>query len=219
MHPIRRIAHREYALTAYIGAATLTCMTSAVRLGAAALLLAVACAPRMPPASPGTIAPSDLYPLKTGNAWSYDVDTGEASTTLAISRVVRLDGQVAEVRTGRTLLRYELLPDGIRLPPGDEWILRTPLEEGATWPGRGGRSAQLVSMGLSIETRAGSFDKCVLVIETGGELELEVRTVYCPGVGPVTVESTMRSKLSDRALTVSARLRGYVVNPNSSSRP
>lgn len=173
----------------------------------------------MRPASPETIEPRDLYPLASGNAWSYDVDTGESSTTLAVSRVETFDGRIAEVRTARTLLRYEVLPEGIRVPPGDEWVLRVPLEAGATWPGRGGRTARLVSMRLSVETRAGAFEDCVLVSESGGKLELEVRTVYCPRVGPVSVESTMRSNLSDRALTVSARLRGYEVSPTPSAGP
>lgn len=194
-------------------------MTPAVRLGAAATLITAACASTVRPALPKAIEPSDLYPLATGNAWSYDVDTGEPSTTLAVTRVETFDGRVAEVRTAQTLLRYEVLPEGIRVPPRDEWVLRAPFEEGATWPGRGGRTARLVSMGLRVETRAGAFDGCVLVSETGGKLELEVRTVYCPRVGPVSVESTMRSNVSDRAMTVSAKLRGYDVSPTSSPRP
>ena len=36
--------------------------------------------------------PHAMYPLQDGNAWSYDVDTGETSTTLAVTRV--------EARTG-----------------------------------------------------------------------------------------------------------------------
>ncbi len=194
-------------------------MTPAIRLGAAATLITAACASTVRPALPKAIEPSDLYPLATGNAWSYDVDTGEPSTTLAVTRVETFDGRVAEVRTAQTLLRYEVLPEGIRVPPRDEWVLRAPFEEGATWPGRGGRTARLVSMGLRVETRAGAFDGCVLVSETGGKLELEVRTVYCPRVGPVSVESTMRSNVSDRAMTVSAKLRGYDVSPTSSPRP
>ncbi len=194
-------------------------MTLAVRLGAAAALVTVACTPTVRPTFSETIDPRDLFPLETGNAWSYDVDTGESSTTLAVSRVESFDGRIAEVRTAQTLVRYEVLREGIRVPPGEAWVLRLPFEEGATWPGRGGRTARLVSMGLQVETRAGAFEDCVLVSETGGKLELEVRTVYCPRVGPVSVESTMRSNLSDRALTVSAKLRGYEVSPTSSPRP
>lgn len=194
-------------------------MTPSFRLGAAAALMTAACASTMSPVTPKPLEPQDLYPLQTGNAWAYDVDTGESSTTLAVLRVETFDGRIAEVRTAQTLLRYEVLPEGIRMPPGDEWVLRAPFERGATWPGRGGRTARLVSMGLRVETRAGAFEDCVLVSETGGELELEVRTVYCPRVGPVSVESTMRSNLSDRTLTVSAKLRGYEISPTSSSGP
>jgi hypothetical protein len=194
-------------------------MTPGSRLGAAAALVMAACASTMRPASTETIEVRDLYPLQTGNAWSYDVDTGESSTTLAVTRVESFDGRIAEVRTGQTLLRYEVLSEGIRLPSGDEWVLRAPFEEGATWPGRAGRTARLVSMGLRVETPAGTFDDCMLVLETGGKLELEVRTVYCARVGPISVESTMRSNLSDRVLTVSARLRGYEVSPTSSPGP
>jgi len=157
--------------------------------------------------------------LRTGNAWSYDVDTGEASTTLAITRVEAFDGHIAEVHTGRAVVRYEVLAEGIRVPPGDEWLVRAPLVEGATWPGRGGREARLISIEATAKTPAGTFERCVEVLETGGKLELEVRTIYCPDVGPVWLGSTMRSDVSDRAVTVSATLRGYDVSPLPPSDP
>lgn len=189
-------------------------MTLAVRAAAIVFCLCMACAGRTsPPPARHELSPSELYPLQTGNAWSYDVDTGEPSTTLAVTRVESFDGRVAEVRTGEAIVRYEVLDEGIRVLPNDEWLLRVPLEEGASWRARGGRSARLVSTRRSVETLAGRFEQCAEVAEAGGTLELEVRTIYCPGVGPVTLDSTMRSKLSDRALTVSARLRGYDVGP------
>lgn len=192
-------------------------MTKRARFAAAAACCLVgACAGSRPPAvEVRGLAPTDLYPLQVGNAWSYDVDTGDDTTTLAITRVEAFDGRVAEVRTGRSTVLYEVLPDGIRVLPGDAWLLRVPLTEGAGWPGPGGREARLISTGVSVETVAGSFTRCVEVSETGGELELEVRTVYCPAVGPVAVDSTMRSQVGDRAVTVSARLRGFDVQPTA----
>jgi hypothetical protein len=173
-----------------------------------------ACAGHSPaPSSRATIDPTDLYPLQTGNAWSYDVDTGEPSTTLGITRVEAFDGRIAEVHTGRAVVRYEVMQEGIRVPPGDAWLIRGPLVEGATWPGRGGRTARLNAVDATVVTPAGTFDRCMEVVETGGKLELEVRTVYCPHVGPVRVDSTMRSNVSDRVVTVSAELRGYDVTP------
>lgn len=192
-------------------------MPTRVRLAAClASCFAAACATSTPPtARVESLAPSDLYPLRAGNAWSYDVDTGDPSTTLAITRVESFDGRVAEVRTGRSLLRYEVADDGIRLLPGDAWLLRAPLTPGSEWLGPGGRRAKLVAVDTSVQTRAGSFERCVEVSETGGQLEVEVRTVYCPGVGPVSVDSTMRSRTSDRVVTVSARLRGFDVGATS----
>ena len=167
------------------------------------------------PSSTGDEAldPRDLYPLVLDNAWSYDVDTGYPPTTLGITRVQSVDGDRVEVRTGDTVVQYELSSDGIRVPPEDVWLVRAPLRVGATWPARGGRTATLVAVDASAQTPAGTFGDCVEVNERGGELDLEVRTIYCPGVGPVLVASTMRSNVSERSMTVTAILRGYRINP------
>jgi hypothetical protein len=181
------------------------------------LCLVPACAGKSAPvATQAALDPSAFYPFRAGNAWSYDVDTGEASTTLAITRVEIFDGNIAQVRTANAVLHYEVLPEGIRVLPSDAWLIRAPVRAGATWPAPGGRTAELVSTDVVAETPAGRFDGCVEVREVGGKLELEVRTIYCPGIGPVSVTSVMRSNVSERALTVSARLRGYSVSPRTS---
>lgn len=184
------------------------------------LCLADACAGRAVGSAPKSeLAPRDFYPMTQGNAWSYDVDTGQASTTLAIVRVEAFDGRIAEVRTGQAVVRYEVRPEGIRIPSQDVWLLRAPLREGATWLARGGRMARLVSMQARTDGEAGRLEHCIEVLETGGALELEVRTVYCAGIGPISVRSTMKSKVSERTVTVSARLRGYDVRPPEASDP
>lgn len=157
------------------------------------------------------IRPVDLYPFQEGNAWSYDVHTGDASTTLAVKRVESVHGPIATVSTGNASVRYEIRDEGIYVLSDEAWLFRAPLEEGATWPARGGRTGEIVSTVASIETPAGSFRGCLEVRETGGKLGLVVRTIYCPFIGPVAVDSTMRSDVSDRSASVSARLRGYTV--------
>ncbi|MGD8824304.1 MAG: hypothetical protein PVI24_04935 [Myxococcales bacterium] len=195
-------------------------MTSRLRMGRRPMVviycLAMGCASHAVPSGPDlAIDPRDFYPLHEGNAWSYDVDTGEDSTTLAVTHVDAFDGRVAEVRTGKAVVRYEVGAKGIRIPSEQAWLLRAPLREGATWVSRGHRTAKVMSTRARAKTSAGDFDGCIEIVETGGELELQITTVYCPGVGPVSVQSTMRSKVSERTLTVSARLRGYEVTPLS----
>ncbi len=171
------------------------------------------------PGSATALAPIDLYPLRPGNAWSYDVNTGEPSTTLAVVRVETIDGSVATVRTGEQTIQYEIRKDGIRVVSEGAWLFRLPTDDGVSWPARGGRTGRLVSTEASIETRAGSFTGCLEFVEIGGKLELEVRTIYCPSVGPVSVDSTMRSNVSDRLISVHARLRGYQVDGGASLTP
>lgn len=176
--------------------------------------LAYGCAGRSSmPSEPRAVSVLDLYPLVKGNAWSYDIDTGESSTTLAVTRVEAYDGRIAEVRTASSTIVYEVRPEGIYVPSENAWVIRAPLRVGATWLGRGGREARVIATAVTADTPAGNFERCVDVLEQGGKLELEVRTVYCPNVGPVIVTSTMRSHVSERALTVSARLRGFSVSP------
>ena len=75
----------------------------------------------------------------------------------------------------------------------------------------------MVSLDVSLETPAGRFENCVEVLELGGKLELEVRTIYCPGIGPVSIASTMRSKATERTITALARLRGFSVHPSAAA--
>ncbi|MDH3200362.1 MAG: hypothetical protein OEM15_05660 [Myxococcales bacterium] len=171
------------------------------------------------PDSAVAIVPLNLYPLRSGNAWSYDVNTGEPLSTLAVTRVETVNGSIATVRTGQGSVQYEIREDGILVVSEGAWLFRAPFENGESWPARGGRTGRLVSTEVSIQTPAGSFTDCLEVVETGGKLQLEVRTVYCPFVGPVAVDSTMRSNVSDRSVSVHARLRGYDVNGGASLTP
>lgn len=186
-----------------------------------ACLVAVGCGASnpAPKESPLVLAPIDLYPLRPGNAWSYDVDTGEASSTLGLTRVEAVQGSIATVRTGQQTVKYDIRQEGINVVSEEAWLFRTPLEEGSSWPARGGRIGRFVSTEASVETPAGRFTGCLEVVETGGKLELEVRTIYCPFVGPVAVDSTMRSSTSDRSVSAHARLRGYDVDGGAALTP
>ncbi len=151
----------------------------------------------------------DYYPLHAGSAWSYDVDAGDGSRVLAITKVERVAGDAVEVRTGQGLLAYRLARDGIVRARDGTYLLKAPLSPGTSWPSGGGATATVDAAGLAIEVPAGRFESCVRVLEQGGRAGARVETVYCPRVGPVRVISTLQ--LSASEVRVEAVLRGFAL--------
>lgn len=159
-----------------------------------------------------SLEPTSLYPLQEKSAWAYDVNTGAGENVLAVTRVMRVEGDRVHVRTGGDeVVRYELRPQGIYRAGSSGWLLKAPIEVGAQWKSGQGRTARVTSVNASAQTPAQPFDGCVEVHETGGEPAVEVTTVYCPGVGPVYVESVMSMDVSGRQARVTARLRGHQI--------
>jgi hypothetical protein len=144
------------------------------------------------------LAPEVLYPLTAGNVWSYNVDTGEEIPTLAITRVVRRDGATVEVSSGGDPVVYELRDGGIFKPATSTWLLRAPIAVGESWASGPGMTARVASIDESVTVRAGSFEACVLVEEEGDERQ--IRTTYCPEVGPVLVQSMVRLGLREASI-------------------
>lgn len=174
--------------------------------------LLVACGGATPKTTGPTVDPLDpsrLYPLEEGNVWSYNVDTGDALKTLAISKVVRVVGARVEVSVGTDPKVYELRADGIYRPAEGVWLLPRPLALGTEWPSTKGMTARVASVTESVSTNGGDFTGCVLIQERGGEQGLAVDTTYCPDVGPVRVESQMALQTTAEPARVSAVLLGF----------
>lgn len=176
------------------------------------LLSLAACGPSTPDAEePGgdPFDPHRLYPLAEGHVWSYNVDTGTGEPTLAITRVISHVGTRIEVSSGGDPVVYEIRDEGIFRPGTATWLLRAPVREGAEWPSSGGMVARVTSTQATVETPAGSFEGCVRVEESGGEGDRYVQTVYCPGIGPVYLESRMTLTTSEMPVRVIAQMLGY----------
>lgn len=154
-----------------------------------------------------------LYPLGEGYAWSYEVDTGDEDMHLTISRVIGVSGAVVEVSNGVDDLpiRYELRPRGIFSLATETWLLRDPIRVGAEWDSARGARARVTSIDRRVVTPAGTFEHCVLVVESGGEFPRRIETTYCPGVGPAEVD--VRAVMTMGRARAHARLRGYTVEP------
>lgn len=176
----------------------------------AAVLLSSACGSTTPEpevADEDRLAPRNLFPLGEGYVWNYDIDDGEMNT-LGTREVIRVMGDTVEVMVGQSSDTYELRPQGIYHPGTSTWVLKAPIREGAEWPAQGGRTARVESTTMDIEVPAGFFEGCVRIMETGGEQGKEVQTVYCPGVGPVFLETKMQLTLTEVPARVIGRLIG-----------
>lgn len=175
------------------------------------------------------LAPTTLYPMLEGAQWVYDVHTGgDEPPTLGIFEVTSADGARRSIANNRGMdasgrvtygepIVYEVSPAGIRHVASDAWVLRGPIREGASWPAMGGRTARVVDLDASVEVFAGSYEHCVAVEESGGDDGRTVRTVYCPEVGPVLMESRMDTQLTMRAVATRSVLRSY--DPGGADEP
>jgi hypothetical protein len=150
-----------------------------------------------------------LYPLRAGSVWTYDVDTGEGLPTLAITRVTARSDDRAEVSNGSDAIVYQVRPDGLYRQDLDSYVLKVPVTKGTRWETRDGASAEITDVAKRVASPAGDFQGCVEVSESGGASQKQVRTVFCPDVGPVEIESSLQIALTGQAARVVARLRGY----------
>ena len=177
----------------------------------AACSMLAGCGSTQTPEDSEPLTVNRLYPLAEGQVWSYNVETGgDEPPTLAISRVVAVDGNRYEIQNNRSdAVRYEVRPEGIYAVATESWLIRNPIEEGREWPAGSGRTARIASIDVALDTAAGHFDRCVRVEEGGGRDGRRIVTIYCPDVGPVVVESSMDAQITGRTATVRAELLGY----------
>jgi hypothetical protein len=193
-----------------------------LRAGARVLAVASAlavllggCGPKQAPqaADGDRLDPARLYPLAVGNVWSFNVRvTGEELPTLHVQRVVAVQGGVVELEAwSGERERYEVSEAGVYRPAYGAWLLRAPVGVGAEWPSAGGRTARVTSVTERWEGAAGAFEGCVRVEEAGGDARLAMVTLYCPGVGPVYVESSMRADTTGATVQNVGELLGYAL--------
>jgi hypothetical protein len=178
----------------------------ALAAGAALAACGHAAATGQPSATPEV---TRLYPMRAGSVWTYDVDTGQGLPTLAITRVLRNEGARVEVSSGAEPIVYELRPDGLFRPDRNAYVLKAPLRAGARWDAGGGAETEVLDADKSVTTEAGSFQHCIEVLESGGQVGKRIRTIFCPDVGPVELDSSLQTALSGQTARVVARLRGY----------
>lgn len=160
-------------------------------IGLAPIACAQPPAPRSaaPPSldSPSASSKAERYlPLRADTVFSYDAWTPEsAEPTLLILQVERPSSNHANLRTGGSVKRLELVADGVRLVTGG-YLLKLPLAAGADWAGPAGR-VRVTEMERELTVSAGHFVGCLETTEsdTKSERPRSIVTTYCPDVGIV----------------------------------
>ena len=158
------------------------------------LVMMTACGPAGAPGAPsGAAKPSSgssaepYFPLEEGRIYAYATsENGE--TGMLVAKVHRTDATHGELRLSNATKRFVLTPEGVAYD-GGAFILKSPLDVGAKWPGEHGGTAKVVATDASPKVIAGSYSGCIQTVEEGGRPEgSKYVTTYCPGVGMVLLE-------------------------------
>jgi len=154
-----------------------------------------------------------LFPLTEGNAWSYDVvdrsRDAVQDTALHTVTVEAADAEGARLLMNGTEVRYARRDDGIYDIGNGIYVLRDPLRVGQTWPAKNGRQAEVMALGESVETPAGTFENCAHVREEGGDVAVD--NYYCLDVGVVRTRMRMTTQLTQQEVVVEALLRAHLL--------
>jgi hypothetical protein len=153
--------------------------------------------PTQPDAPPPEQAAA-YYPFSPGWRWAYDVQREGEASMIATTAVEMATEDSAIVQSGEQRLSYALMPEGIARRDGlrtTDFLLRTPIRAGASWPIEGGE-ARVTTVGKVVTVPGGTFGNCATVEESRTNPRRITRTVYCAGVGPVSVEIQVHDPLS-----------------------
>lgn len=178
------------------------------RRGALLALLALGCAGAQRPRSVRRAGVArDWMPLRTGAAWSYDVQTGiGGDTVLSTLAVVRVDGDRFLVRGGNRTETYEYRPDGVVRER--DYILKDPVREGATWTGRDGATYTIGPLEATRTVGGQAFRDVVPVRRETPSTRISTTTWFAAGVGVVEIRARTESSMGT-AIEVRSTIRGY----------
>ncbi len=155
----------------------------------------LACGDGRPPEAPTTPAKTassgssveQYFPLEEGRIYNYVTSEG-GETGMLVAKVHRTDASHGELRLSNATKRFVYSPAGVAYDNG-LFILKAPLEVGATWPGEHGGTTRVASVDASPKVVAGSYSGCVQTVEEGGRPPgSKFVTTYCPGVGMVLLD-------------------------------
>jgi hypothetical protein len=165
------------------------------------------------------------FPLVDGTVFHYETTNEMGERGVLIARVHRVDATRGELifPTGRK--RFSYTPEGVRLDGTGDFVLAAPIADGATFRGQNGGRAVIEDTQVVIDVKAGSYQRCVRVVEErGGDRRARFATTFCPGVGVVALEaqsgmSFERAELVSAGPPVNVERDGLTVVPGETAPP
>lgn len=130
------------------------------------------------------VSSADVYfPLEDGRLYHYvSDDNGEPG--MLVAHVSRAEARRGQLRIGNQTKNLVYDESGVRYQDG-AYLLKVPLEVGASWPGEHGGTTRITDTSRSVQVPAGRYEQCIETVEEVGERYLNT---YCPGVGLVRLE-------------------------------
>lgn len=148
--------------------------------------------PAPPQATAGTSSPIERYfPLEEGKIYHYVTKDGP-DTGMLVAKVRRTDAAHGELQLSNATKRFFLSSDGVAYV-GGAFLLKTPLEPGASWPGEHGGITKITTVDATVEVPAGHYSSCLQTVEENTRLAgAKYETTYCPGIGMVRLIVTAK---------------------------
>jgi hypothetical protein len=136
-----------------------------------------------------------FLPLTDGTIWTYDLVDESGARGMIVTRARRVGPARFELRTGPKARLVDFGTDGIVHVGSQAYLLKAPLEVGASWRGEGGTTVHVQATDRAIDVPAGKFVGCLETTEetaaspVGTHPSKKVTTVYCANVGIVLLEA------------------------------
>lgn len=158
-----------------------------------ALLVGCAHAPAPAPAAPApaaeTLRARDLYPLRVGNKWTYEIRSAGQQVVRTIEITGEQDGYFVSKPMGK--LRH----DAKGLRDEDRYLIENPVETGHTWFSvvsvQSTEQFAITEAGHPCTVQAGTFGRCATVKATNAidaQRSITIESTYAEGVGLVALK-------------------------------
>lgn len=156
----------------------------------------------------------DVYPLRVGSRWTYEVRGAGQLGTQSVEIVGEQDGWFVDSLGGR--LRIDAF--GLRDP--SRYLLRSPVETGTTWSNvesvQSIERHEIIDAGSPCTVKAGTWARCVVVRSTNAVTPSRVfvlESTYAEGVGLVAQRTLQEEKGLDPVIVLQRELVSYESAP------